>query len=293
MYAMHGDIRLAYEASGDGGNPLLLIQGIGQLISWPDELCDLLCLAGFHVARFDHRDSGLSSHLDELGTPSPLRLMLRPGAAAPYSLLDMTHDAMAVMDALGWSSTHVLGFSQGGMIAQKLATIAPERVRTLTSIASTPAPRIGRPTAATLIKIAKIARRPVKSVDDYVQHMLDLQALTSTPRYPVDEPWLRSLAARSYERCYDQAGVQRLSAAFQGSGDRRGEMASVRCPALVMHGDADVIIRPAAGAATAAAIPAAEYTLVPNMGHDLPRALWPQLVARLAQHAGLSPIDAH
>jgi pimeloyl-ACP methyl ester carboxylesterase len=284
MYATQDNVTLAYETAGTGGQPLLLIQGIGQLISWPDDLRDLLVDAGFHVAVFDNRDVGLSTHFRDAGRPSPLALMMRPAAAAPYSLLDLTHDALAVLDALEWESAHVLGFSQGGMIAQKLATIAPKRVRTLTSISSTPSPRIGKPKLATLLALGKIARRRVANVDDYVQHMLALQALVATDKYPVDEGWLRSLAARSYERSYDQAGVERLSATFQGSGDRRSELSAVTCPTLVIHGEADLITRPAGGIAPAKAIPGAVYHAIPDMGQDLPRALWPELVARLTEN---------
>jgi pimeloyl-ACP methyl ester carboxylesterase len=285
MFTTHDDITIAYETTGDGGEPLLLVHSIGQLISWPDDLCELLHQAGFHVARFDNRDVGLSTHLHDSGTPNPLQLTFRPRSAAPYSLTDLAEDARSVLDALGWPSAHILGFSQGGMIAQRLATIAPGRVRTLTSISSTPSPRIGRPSIGTLLAIAKIARRPVTSAQDYVRHMLDLQKLIATPRYPADEDWLRDLAARSYERCHDQPGVQRQSAAYQSSGDRRSELATLSCPTLVMHGDADVMVRLAGGKATARAIPGAEFVVHPGLGHDLPRGLWPDLVSRLSAHA--------
>jgi hypothetical protein len=96
IYARHDDVTLAYETSGTGGEPLLLIQGIGQLISWPDDLRNALIGAGFQVAAFDNCDVGLSTHLHEAGTPTLLKLMMRPRAAAPYSLLDLTHDALAV-----------------------------------------------------------------------------------------------------------------------------------------------------------------------------------------------------
>src|SRR6185437_15905235 len=92
---------------------------------------------GFQVARFDNRDTGLSTHLT--GTPAPgwLKTMLRP-SAAPYRLDDMAEDAVAVMDALGWPTAHLVGASLGGMIAQVLAIRYPSRVRMLTSIMSTP-----------------------------------------------------------------------------------------------------------------------------------------------------------
>ncbi|MGH3915003.1 MAG: alpha/beta fold hydrolase [Pseudonocardiaceae bacterium] len=70
---------------------------------------------------------------------------LQPAAVAVYRLEDMADDALAVLDAQGWPSAHVVGVSQGGMIAQAMAIRHPDRVRTLTSLSSGPAPRIGRP----------------------------------------------------------------------------------------------------------------------------------------------------
>jgi pimeloyl-ACP methyl ester carboxylesterase len=79
------------------------------------------------------------------------------GRRRGLSAVDMADDAVAVMDALGWTSAHPVGFSQGGMIAQALAVGHPDRVRSLTSICSTPAPRLGQPEPATLLKIIKVA----------------------------------------------------------------------------------------------------------------------------------------
>ncbi len=131
--AHNGDISIAYETFGAAdGEPLLLISGTGaQMIVWPEDLCAALADRGFQVARFDNRDTGLSTHLT--GTPAPgwLKTMLRP-SAAPYRLDDMAEDALAVMDALGWPTAHLVGASMGGMIAQILAIRYPSRVRTLT-----------------------------------------------------------------------------------------------------------------------------------------------------------------
>lgn len=149
--ALHGDVEIAYEAIGDPeGEPLLLLMGTGgQMLSWPDGFCDLLVERGFCVARFDNRDSGLSTHLNDAGAPNQLTMLMRPAAAAVYLLEDMAGDALAVLDALGWPSAHVAGMSQGGMVAQVLAVHHPERVRSLTSISSSPAPRLGQPTPGT------------------------------------------------------------------------------------------------------------------------------------------------
>ena len=278
--AHNGDVQIVYETFGSGnGEPLLLILGVGtQLIAWPEAFCAALVEAGFAVARFDNRDSGLSTHLTAAGRPSRLKLVLRPASAAPYGLADLAADAVAVLDALGWDRAHVLGMSQGGMIAQKIATDHPDRVRSLISIAASPAPRIGRPTIKTIRTLLKVSKKPITSAEDNAQHLLDLQPLVSSPSYPFDEATVRELGRASYERGHDQAGVERQSAAFQSSGDRRKELSQVRVPTLVVHGEADQMVRPAGGQATAAAIPDARLVTFPGMGHELPRPLWPRII---------------
>ena len=69
--AHNGDISIAYETFGAAdGEPLLLISGTGaQMIVWPEDLCAAFTDRGFQVARFDNRDTGLSTHLT--GTPAP------------------------------------------------------------------------------------------------------------------------------------------------------------------------------------------------------------------------------
>jgi pimeloyl-ACP methyl ester carboxylesterase len=70
---------IAYETFGRPDEaPLLLISGTGaQMLIWPEDFCTALAGRGFQVARFDNRDTGLSTHLT--GTPAPgwLKAMLR------------------------------------------------------------------------------------------------------------------------------------------------------------------------------------------------------------------------
>ena len=74
------------------------------------------------------------------------------------------------------------------------------------------------------------------------------------------------------------ASSSRTRAAVIASGDRRPELAGLRTPTLVIHGEQDPLIRPKGGRATAAAIPGARLVTYPGMGHDLPAALWPAIL---------------
>ena len=132
----------AAESPEPTGRPVvLLIMGLGmQLIAWPSAMVQGLVDAGFRVVRFDNRDIGLSQHFDALGTPNLLwaGLKYRLGwrIKPPYTVQDMADDAKGVLDALRIAKAHVVGVSMGGMIAQRLALSAPERVLSLASVMS-------------------------------------------------------------------------------------------------------------------------------------------------------------
>jgi pimeloyl-ACP methyl ester carboxylesterase len=285
--ARHDDVTIAYERLGPpDGEPLLLIMGLGmQLVSWPDELCAMLVDRGFSVVRFDNRDAGQSTHFSHAGNPSVLQLFARPRAVAPYRLADMAGDAAAVLDAVGWASAHVVGASLGGMIAQALAIGHPDRVRTLTSVMSTPSPRIGRPRPGAL---AALGERPATNRDEAGERMVRVFRVIGSPGYPHNEDWLRDVGRRAYDRGHDPAGGRRQLAAIRASGDRRAALAGIRMPTLVLHGDADPLVRPAGGRATAAAVPGARLVVYPGMGHDLPYPLWSDMIDQIGDLIGVA-----
>jgi pimeloyl-ACP methyl ester carboxylesterase len=275
--ARNGTIEIAYEVLGEpGGEPLLLIMGLGaQMVGWPDEFCRELVDRGFAVVRFDNRDVGLSTHVD-----APPR---RRGPA-PYTLSDMARDAVAVLDDLGRPAAHVVGASLGGMIAQLLAVEHPARVLSLTSIMSKPSPRIGRMRTRTLLALIRKARalskergRPT-TPEAMADFMAAMQEVTGSPAYPADRDdhlaMLRVAMARD-DSGLTGPGAKRQGAAERAGRDLRRELAGVRVPTLVLHGDSDVMIRPEGGRATADAVPGARLVVYPGMGHELPRPLWP------------------
>jgi pimeloyl-ACP methyl ester carboxylesterase len=296
--AKNGRVEIAYQTIGAGGGaPLLLVMGTGgQMLNWPDKFCHELVDCGFTVARFDNRDSGLSTRFSEYGRPNQLRMWLRPGSAAVYRLEDMAADAVAVLDDLGWPAAHIVGFSQGGMIAQTITSRYPDRALSLTSISSTPAPRLGQPTPATLVKLAKVVNpKRVKDRDDFAQYQLDMHEAVGSPGYPLDpaeEERLRELGRLAYDRGgLDMAAVQRQTAAIVASGDRRAELAKLRLPALVLHGGADRVIRSVAGKATADAIPNARYVEYAGMGHEIPPGLFTSIADEIQAVASESAAE--
>jgi pimeloyl-ACP methyl ester carboxylesterase len=284
------DVEIAYETFGPpAGEPLVLIAGTGaQRHLWPDEFCAALVERGFQVTRFDNRDTGASTRFDDHGRPNQLTMLLGR-AAGPYSLEDMADDVIAVLDDQGWDSAHLAGASMGGMLAQVTACTHSHRVRSLTSISATPAPRIGQPSIRTQLRLAKVAKPAVTDPGSLARQWIGIAEIVGSPDYPTDAERLTRLGEQCFERRNDLAACQRHTAAIVASGDRRAQLADLRVPTLVLHGDADRMVLPVAGRATAESIPGARLRTFPGMGHDLPRELWPQIIDAVTDLAGSAP----
>ncbi|MBV8995404.1 MAG: alpha/beta hydrolase, partial [Pseudonocardiales bacterium] len=108
-------VQIEYETFGDpSGAPLVLVAGLGtQLTMWSEQLCDLLAGQGLHVVRFDNRDVGLSTYLDDLPPADLQAINNGDHGTVPYLLADLADDTVGLFDALGFAQAHVLGASMG------------------------------------------------------------------------------------------------------------------------------------------------------------------------------------
>ncbi len=278
-------IEIEYETFGDSTKPaVLLIMGLGvQMLGWDERFCNLLADRGFHVIRFDNRDIGLSTHMDDAPVPNPLQLLAQDFSSATYDLGDMADDTAGLLDALGITSAHVVGVSMGGMIAQTLAAKHPDRVLSLTSIMSTTGDSaVGQPKQE--VMMALIAPTPVDR-DGYVNQTATTFKVIGSPAYPPNEEELRALIGASYDRSHDPNGFFRQLAGILSSGDRTEAVRSIKAPTVVIHGEEDPLIVVSGGEATAEAIPGAKLVKVPGMGHDLPPELWPRFIDEIVENA--------
>ncbi len=288
-FAPANGIELCYQEMGDpDGEPLLLVMGLAtQMIAWSDEFCALLAERGFRVVRFDNRDIGRSSRIEAKGAPNLLGMAVGYRANAPYFLRDMAADTVGLMDHLGIESAHLVGASMGGMIVQSTAIDHPDRVSSLTSIMSTTGSRrVGHPSYKTF---GLLLGKPPREREAAIERVIKTFKLIGSPGYPFEEERVREIAGRSFDRGHSQAGIARQLHAITASGDRTPGLRRLNLPALVIHGKNDVLVNPSGGRATAKAIPGARLKLVEGMGHDLPRALWPDFVEEIAANAARAP----
>jgi pimeloyl-ACP methyl ester carboxylesterase len=264
-------IEIEYEAIGpESGRPLLLVAGLGsQLISWDDEFCGLLVERGFRVIRYDNRDAGLSTWPD-----------------AEYTLDDMAADGAALLDAVGASAAHVVGVSMGGFIAQLMALNHPEKVLTLTSIMSGPNGEDGVPPTPDGAAVL-LVERP-ESREDQVRVGLWAKQKLLGPSDPYDEAYELPRIERAIDRAYHPVGFARQLRAIMGAPGRLDRLRNLGVPALVIHGQSDILVPVENGRRVAGAIPGARLMLVEGMGHDLPKRVWAQIadaIAALARQA--------
>jgi pimeloyl-ACP methyl ester carboxylesterase len=277
-------IAIEYESYGEG-EPLLLEMGLGgQLVAWPMDWVNLLVEQGFRVIRYDNRDVGLSAKtsgkLPGYGRMAAA-FVSRRFAKSPYLISDLADDAAGLLDCLEIERAHVVGVSMGGMIAQSVAIQHPERVSSLTSIMSnTGDRRHGRVRPKLVTKARKLRS---KTRDDYIDTQVLTFRLISGEHF--DEQDIRALAAESLARDYDPAGVLRQLMAIAASPDRTEALRSVTAPTLVIHGLRDPLVMPSGGIATAKAIPGSRLLMFPEMGHDLPRPRWGEIVEAIVQNA--------
>ncbi len=286
-----GQVTLAYETFGSPDDPpMLLVIGVAsQMIAWPDRFCQALADAGFYVVRFDNRDSGWSTHLDDAGVPDLAAMLGGASADVPYLLGDMAEDTAALIDALGLQRVHLVGLSMGGMIAQEVAIRHPHLLASLTCLMSTPAAHIGKPTA----EAAATLMWPAPKTETVAgQLTVRVYRVIGSPDYPHDEEWLREVGAESFRRSSRSDGTVRQFAAILASPDRRPGLRSLAIPTLVLHGEADPLIQVEGGHEIAGAVPEARLVTYPGMGHDLPEQLWPTLVGEIADHARTADKEA-
>jgi pimeloyl-ACP methyl ester carboxylesterase len=282
QFADIGAVTLCYETFGDPTDPaLLLIMGLGtQMVAWREDFCQMLVDRGFYVIRFDNRDVGRSTSM-EGPVPGIRELATRRIKHVPYRLADMADDAAGLLNHLGIEKAHIVGASMGGMIAQHFAVRYPARTLSITSIMSTTGNRfVGQPKMAV---IPLFLSKPSGGKEEYMERAVKLFRAVGSKRL-FDEEYVRQSAAQSWDRGINMAGTGRQLAAITADGNRSKALAHITAPTLVIHGKDDRLVSPSGGKATAKAIPGARFLMVDDMGHDLPRPVWPTIVQAIVEN---------
>jgi pimeloyl-ACP methyl ester carboxylesterase len=251
--------------------PVLLVGGMpSSMDRWPRALCDQLVAGGRHVVRYDHRDTGGSTH-------SP------PGRPA-YTGADLVADVTGVLDALGLPSAHLVGISMGGALVQQVAIEHPERVRSL-SLLSTSLVTAGGP------ELPGPSMEFPDHEPDWADRASAVDFLVESERqyaggHGFDPAEARALVEAAYDRSPSPASSGNHALVDPAPAHPLAALAALAVPTLVVHGRDDPLLPLPHGEALAATIPGARLVVVEGLGHELPEWSWPQVVPELLTHTG-------
>jgi pimeloyl-ACP methyl ester carboxylesterase len=255
------------------------------MVAWRDDFCRGLADRGFHVIRYDNRDCGRSTKMKGR-PPGLIEVLTRKPRDLAYTLGDMADDAIGLLDHLGIARAHVVGASMGGMITQHLGFRYPGRLLSITSIMSGAGGRIAGAPKLSILPL--FLTKPSGGKDEYVERAVKLfKAVGSSEHF--DEQTIRESAALSFDRGLNVSGTGRQLAAIVADGNRTKRLKRIKAPTLVIQGKDDKLATPSGGKAVAKAIPGAKLMMVDDMGHDLPRPLWPKLIDAIVENTERAP----
>ncbi|HVH23586.1 MAG TPA: alpha/beta hydrolase [Pseudonocardia sp.] len=269
-------VELCVQAFGPtDGEPVLLIAGAAcSMLYWDEEFCRRLAAGPRFVIRYDHRDTG-RSHTTPPGAPD-------------YTPVDLLDDAIGVLDAFGVSRAHLVGLSTGGGLAQTAAIRYPQRVASLTLIATSPA---GPSDHSDLPSMSEQVRAEFAAVpqpdwadrEQVITFLVEQERLCAARTAPFDSAGMRAVMAAVLDR---SPSPQSMFNHFQviGGDAPPDRMAGITAPTLVLHGDDDPLFPPAHGAALAAEIPGARLITLPQVGHEWPRRAWEPALPEILTH---------
>ncbi len=273
-FAQANDVSIWYETFGKKENPavLLIMGGCCQGVLWPKIFCEKLANEGFHVIRYDHRDSGLSTCFDF--------------EKQPYDPLDMAQDAVSVLDAAGVKKARIFGVSLGAFIAELMAGYFPERVDSILLMGSTTNIHPMNLAYANLPQDDQASLPPPSP--DYLAWMKEYMKLApktdeeklaqreagwnklNGQKFPLNETINREIHREFLSRMrFPQGVINHITMLRRELSEElvRTVPSKIKVPTVIIHGTEDPIFAPDHGEALHRAIPHSKYLLMEGMGH--------------------------
>jgi pimeloyl-ACP methyl ester carboxylesterase len=264
-------IEICADTFGEPTDPALLLiaGGASSMDWWEDEFCRRLAGAGRYVIRYDHRDTGRSTSF--------------PPGAPPYSGADLANDALGVLDVLHVRRAHLVGLSMGGALAQKIAVERPHRVLSLTLMSTAAGPSESSEATPQEPDTSWADRRTA------VRRLVTAVRETGGP-FTADEPHLRRLMERVFDRTVDMTASQTNHWCCASGPPFRDRLGSITAPTLIMHGTLDPLFPAEEARALQAAIPGSRLVWLEGVGHEFPpAAVWSQVIDEIIAQAAPNP----
>jgi pimeloyl-ACP methyl ester carboxylesterase len=258
----------------------LLFMGISNdALGWPQKFIDNLVESGYRVVRFDYRDTGLSDWINGSNRKD-------------YSLEDLAHDAVLILDSLGVEKAHLVGISLGGMVAQDFAIHFPERTETLSSVMSSgyitdpELPGINMNFVLDLVK-NNIKYSVIPTEKNILKRNVAVRILLrGDALYDVDVEGISQQVLYNTRKRngYNTKASRYQQEAVMKSGSRYEQLKNLDIPVLIIHGMNDPFIPIEHSRKLASIIDGADTLWIENMGHDVPPYLIDSMTGVLVRH---------
>ncbi|MBU8772629.1 alpha/beta fold hydrolase [Cytobacillus oceanisediminis] len=262
------NVDICTESFGNAKDPaILLIMGaMTSLDWWDEEFCLRLADKGRFVIRYDHRDLGRST-------------IYEPGTSN-YTITDLADDAAGVLDAYHIEQAHIVGMSMGGLTGQILALRYPDRVLTLTLIASsvfgTEMEKLPPMDRNILDYHAKSASINWSDRDAAIAYLAGGWKTLAGSK-PFEQERIYKLAAREADRA-KHLPSRFNHAMLQGGDVYFDRMDEISVPVLIIHGTEDPALPYEHGLALKKAIPYSELVTLDGTGHEIHSEDWNQII---------------
>lgn len=269
-----GDATICLQTFGDRNKPcvLLLMGATASMLWWDEAFCQRLAAQGFYVIRYDNRDTGRSTTY--------------PPGKAPYSIDDLVDDAIRVLDANQIPRAHFVGMSLGGLITQIAALKYPDRVQSLTLLATGPwgasDPSIPEMDPRIVAFQARAGRLDWTDEEAVVAFLLEGSALTAG-RKGQDRPHMEQLFRREFRRATRYVSMYN-HATLQGGEAYYDHLPDIHQPSLIIHGTDDRVWHFRHAAFLQKTLPAATLTPLEGTGHELRPDDWDTIIEALLAH---------
>jgi 3-oxoadipate enol-lactonase len=237
--------RIHYEVTGrPGATPILMIQGLGaSKNAW--NLQRIAMATRFRSISLDNRGAGRSDKPTQ-----------------PFTLEQMADDAIAVLDAAGVETAHVVGASMGGVISQIIAVKYPHRVRSLTLVCT--ACR-NHPWRQELLQTWAHTAEQKGMIEVGKEAAQWVMSPRSFRRLVPAFTWMGPLAALRPRHSF----VSQIQAILDTREDLVDELSSITAPTMVIVGNQDILTPRGDSEEIAERIPNAELVVISGAAHGL------------------------
>ncbi|PEE39795.1 alpha/beta fold hydrolase [Bacillus pseudomycoides] len=270
-------IDICTESFGNPNHPatLLIMGAMCSMVYWDEEFCKRLADTGRFVIRYDNRDVGRS-------------VAYEPGSSQ-YAVVDMADDAVGVLDAYNINQAHIVGMSLGGMIAQIIAVRHPQRVLTMTLIASSiygsdennrNLPPMDEKILAYHANGSKLDWTENESV---VNYLVRGSALLCGPKHKFDEQRVTKQVTKEIKRANNLLSMFN-HALLKGDDYYEGKLKKINISTLVIHGTEDTALPYEHGLALANEIPNASLLPLEGTGHEIHFDDWDNIINAISKH---------